>query len=182
MAARRARRYNAPVVQDPRRVPLELLGERVELLPEGCVLWRRRRTLIAADWPAPARREDVGRLARAVFETGAERVLLVGAAPGRLQPGLSVPVESADGLAEGDFVFRSRPAAYPDRFVWCGHLRPLHAGRPAFYLRPETGVLPAFAADGEGVEIRPVPGESLYVIEGGCVTQALPPGRSAAPF
>lgn len=158
-------------MDDPRRARLTLLGERVELLPEGCAHWPSRRTLIVADWNG--QREERARLARAVLDTGAERVLVVGRGLPEPLPGLAAELVAADGLEEAGFVFRSRPAAYPGRFVWCGFLSPRAGGRPAFYLRPETGVLPSFG-DEDGTEIRPSPGESVYAIEDGFVVRSLP--------
>ena len=154
---------------DPRRVALEVLGEKIELLPEGCVHWPRRRSLILADC-ALASPQDWRLLARAVFDTRAERVLVIGE-PRGAPPKFPAALTRVDGIVEDRFMFRQRPAAYPDVFVWCGHLQPRHWGRPAFYLRPETCILPDFGGRGEGLEVRSAPGERLYAIERGCVVE-----------
>ena len=87
---------------------------------------------------------------------------------------------------EAGFVLAHHPVAIPGRFVLCGHLHPtiqLHgAGRqqiklPCFWQTAGCMVLPAFGSLTDGMRIRPVAGDAVYIVAGSQV-QKLPHSSS----
>jgi DNA ligase-associated metallophosphoesterase len=90
-----------------------------------------------------------------------------------------------DAFDDAPFALRHEPVAHPVLHVLCGHLHPclglpgLGPRRwPAFWLRRDRTVLPAFSAFTGGVAVEPAPGEAVAV----CVedTVTLIRGRSRA--
>lgn len=77
------------------------------------------------------------------------------------------------------FLFCHLPRSVVDRHVVCGHLHPvarvagMHRRWPAFWLRNDMTVLPAFSAFTGGTRIRPDPGEALVAcVEGAAIALA----------
>ena len=93
----------------------------------------------------------------------------------------------ADELLEPPFVLRHHPDPDPAGYVLAGHLHPKAVlsgpGRqslalPCFWFGAAVGVLPAFNSFTGGAEVRPAPGDRVFVIAGGDV---LPVGRADRP-
>ncbi|MDQ1118741.1 MULTISPECIES: ligase-associated DNA damage response endonuclease PdeM [Pseudoxanthomonas] len=85
-----------------------------------------------------------------------------------------------DSVEDGPFVLRHHPQPDPQRHVLCGHLHPVFKAPgttvrwPAFLLRQEMTVLPAFSQFTAGVVPDLAPGERLIAcVEGQAI--ALPP-------
>lgn len=77
-----------------------------------------------------------------------------------------------DGIDDGPFVLRHAPPRTPmEQHVLCGHLHPVvrlpgHGRQPAFWLRPDCTVLPAFSAFTGGHMITPQPPDRLVLCDG----------------
>ena len=76
-----------------------------------------------------------------------------------------------DAIVDGPFVLRHAPAGDPRGHVVCGHLHPVLklpglARAPAFWLRRDRTVLPAFSAFTGGMPIRLAPGEAAVACNG----------------
>ena len=77
----------------------------------------------------------------------------------------------ADAVDEGPFRLDHEPGSAPGRYTIAGHLHPTRrlvvgADRvraPAFWLRPDSAVLPAFGTFTGGVNIRPAAGDRVFV-------------------
>lgn len=88
-----------------------------------------------------------------------------------------------DAVEEGPFLLRHAPARDPHRHVLCGHLHPVLklpglARAPAFWLRRDCTVLPAFSAFTGGTPIRLAAGEAAVACNGEALVEVR---RSTSP-
>lgn len=141
-----------------------VLGDLMHAPPRPGDEWPRQ----LADWLAA--RPD---LAMTVVAGNHDRV-----SAAALPAGLGARIEWQDeGLDEGPFRFEHEPADLPGRYTIAGHLHPTRrlvmAGdrvrAPAFWLRTEYAVLPAFGNFTGGMNIDPAPGDRVYVTGPGAV-------------
>lgn len=127
------------------------------------------------DWPAQlaawlAARPD---LELAVVAGNHDRV-----AAEALPAGLGARIDwYTQGRDEGPFRFEHEPVSVPGRYTIAGHLHPTRrlvmAGdrvrAPAFWLREDHAVLPAFGNFTGGMNIDPAPGDRVFVTGPGAV-------------
>ena len=95
-------------------------------------------------------------------------------------PGPEIDIRCVDGpVAEPPFLFTHKPAVSDDGYVICGHLHPAARltgpGResvrlPCFWAQSRTMVLPAFGEFTGVAEIEAQPGDRVWVIADGTVT------------